>query len=193
MESVVNEVSKQFGKLVNLSPNTISAISEALLRKSISKGEYFVNEGQVCRYVGVLVKGIARVYYIHKGKAFTSYFNTEERNPFLCAFASFLQQSTSREAVQALEDCQLLVLSHKALYQLYHDHPDFERFGRLMAEQNYIWAMERIHDLQNLDAYENYQKFLELYPGLINRIPHHYVASYLGVTPESLSRIRKRP
>ena len=174
----------------------ITAADETLLLDklqpaTLAKGEYFVQQGQVCSKVGFLLKGIIRAYHIANDKEYTSYFNFGERNQFVTSFSSFITRKPSAESLHALDDCELLVISHADLHSLYEQSPALQKLGRIMAEANYVLAMQRIYSLQHQSAQERYAELLHIYPNLINQVPHHYVASYLGVTPESLSRIRK--
>ncbi|MCW3103450.1 MAG: Crp/Fnr family transcriptional regulator [Bacteroidetes bacterium] len=166
-------------------------IKQQLEPRSFKKGDLFVKEGQLCTSIGFLNSGIARVYYLADGKEITSYFNAGNRNMFVCSFSSFLSRKPSFENVHFLEDSELLLLSYNGLQELYEKSPAIQKLGRLMAEYNYVLSMERIYSLQHLPAIERYHAMLKTYPGLMNQVPHHYIASYLGITPESLSRIRK--
>jgi CRP-like cAMP-binding protein len=190
VQNLISEILHKF-HVSQLSEETVLALSKELKPVSIKKGAYFLRAGQVSTSVGLIKEGVFRVFYLSNDKEHTSYFNVETRNPFVAAFTSFLKQEPSKESIQALEDCTVLTLTYSALQKLYATYPEMERLGRLLAEQNYLLAMERIYDLQQQKADFKYNKFMELYPGLLNRIPHHYIASYLGVTPESLSRLRK--
>lgn len=155
------------------------------------KGDFFLRESEFCNHIAFLNKGIARVFYVVDGKEITSYFNTSERNVFVCSFTSFLSRKQSFENVHFLEDSELLMMDYTQLQELYDKSPNIQKLGRLMAEQNYVLSMERIYSLQHSPALDRYNNMLKIYPGLLNQIPHHYIASYIGVTPESLSRIRK--
>jgi CRP-like cAMP-binding protein len=166
-------------------------IREKLEPRSCRKGDHFVKEGQLCNTIGFLNSGIARVYYLIDGKEITSYFNAGNRNMFVCSFSSFLSRKPSFENVHFLEDSELLLLNYDDLQALYEKSPAIQKLGRLMAEYNYVLSMERIYSLQHSPALERYNAMLKIYPGLLNQVPHHYIASYLGITPESLSRIRK--
>lgn len=165
--------------------------TKELKLKSFKKGDLFVKEGQQCNHIGFLNKGIARVYYVIDGKEITSYFNAGNRNMFVCSFTSFLSRKPSFENVHFLEDTELLILDYGQLQGLYDKSSSIQKLGRLMAEHNYVLSMERIYSLQHSPAIDRYNDMLKIYPGLMNQIPHHYIASYLGITPESLSRIRK--
>lgn len=167
-------------------------LQKELKTRKISKGEYFIKPNQVATEIAFVLKGIMRVYQIVDGKELTSYFSYAERNPFVSSYPSFLQQIASYEYVEAIEDCELAVLSYDSLIQLYLQSKNFETVGRLMAERNYLLAIERIQSLQYHSANDRYEMFLKIYPTLLNRIPHHYIASYLGIAPESMSRIRRQ-
>jgi len=156
-----------------------------------NKGDFFVREGEVCSRIGFLVSGIARVYHLANDREYTSYFNITPRNRLVSSFESFLTGKPSRESIHFLDEAELVVIDREALLQLYSQSPVFQEMGRKMAEYNYILAMERIYSLQHDTAQARYTKLLHIYPDLMNQVPHHYIASYLGLTPESLSRIRK--
>ena len=179
--------------------NHISPVSEEevefLLKNSeeatLKKGDFLLKEGQMARSIYFVLSGVFRVYQNIDGREITSYFSYSERNPFAASFPSFLTQSPSNEYVEAIESSSVISISYDQLNKLYDSSNGFERLGRILAEKNYLLAMERINSLQYQSARDRYNIFMKIYPGLLNRIPHHYIASYLGVTPESLSRIRK--
>lgn len=107
------------------------------------------------------------------------------------SFQSFLTDEPSKEYIEALEASEIILISKIDLQNIFDASHSFERLGRKLAEFNYLLALKRIESLQTDSATDRYNSFLEVYPGLINQIPHHYVASWLGITPESLSRVRK--
>jgi len=181
----------QLGENFSLSAEDKRALQQALRPKQLKQGQFFVEAGEICGEVAILHTGIFRTFYLANDKEYTSYFNTEDRNPIVGAFTSFLRQQPSAESVVALEDSTHQSISKEELEGLYESHPNIQKMGRLLAEYNYVLAMERIYDLQHSDAKTRYEKFLALYPNVINRIPHYHIASYIGVTPESLSRLRK--
>ena len=182
------ETLQQFTKLSDNELNTLSSLMEA---RQVKKGEHYLQQGQVCHHLGFLAKGIMRVYHLANDKEYTSYFNFGERNPFVSSFSSFITRKPSQESIHALEDCDLLVISYEHLQKLYEESFGLQKMGRMIAEYNYTLAMKRIYSLQHFTAQERYNELLVIYPNLVNQVPHHYIASYLGITPESLSRIRK--
>ena len=158
---------------------------------SYAKGDHFVREGTVCSKLGFLISGISRVYHLANNKEYTSYFNFTQRNRLVSSFESFLTKRPSKESIHFLEDATLILINREDFYGLYDKSPAFQEMGRKLAEYNYILAIERIYSLQHDTAQMRYEKLLNIYPDLVNRVPHHYIASYLGITPESLSRVRK--
>lgn len=176
---------------VNLLDSDKILLAEKLKLESFKKGEQIVRLDQVCNTLKFVKSGIYRVYKLVDGKEITSYFNYENRNPFVASFASLLTETGSNEIVECIEDGELLSIQFSDWKEMYAKSERLNTFGRIMAEFNYILAMERIEALQYHNATERYTSFLKLYPNLMNLIPHHYIASYIGVAPESLSRIRK--
>lgn len=191
MDTLTNNFRKTIERFTALPENDWNNLVSSMEIKIIRKGDYFIREGQVCQHIGFLNTGILRVYYHENGKEFTSYFNFGNRNPLISAFTSFFLRQPSKENIHALEDAEIGILHYDKLQTLFESSFSMQKLGRLMAEYNYILAMERIYSLQHQSATERYNHLLHIYPQLINHIPHHYIASYLGITPESLSRIRK--
>lgn len=177
---------------VALSTTEKEIITNHISLEDYNKDAVIIQQGQVCNTLRFVVSGVYRVYRIEDGKEITSYFNYSSRNPFVASFVSLLTEKTSVEIVQCILPGQLLAIPYNDWTDLYDEIPALNTFGRLMAEFNYVLAMERIESLQYKTATDRYESFLKLYPSLLNMIPHHYIASYLGVTPESLSRIRKQ-
>jgi CRP-like cAMP-binding protein len=190
IELPLQKLRKMFSQYVQIPEKEWQAVKPFVQLVKIKKGDYFIKEGQVCRQLGFLNEGLLRVYYTADGKEITSYFNSGHRNPIVSAFYSFLSTQPSLENIHALEDSELIVIDYENLEELYEQNPLFQKLGRLMAEQNYLASVLRIYSLQNKPALERYEDLLRKYKHVIQHIPQHYIASYLGITPESLSRIR---
>ncbi|WP_394748881.1 Crp/Fnr family transcriptional regulator [Spongiimicrobium salis] len=178
-------------KWVDLSETDIDRLQSQLCMETYAKGDVIVQQGQRCTTLKFVISGVYRVYQINDGKDITSYFNYESRNPIVASFVSLLKEQPSTETVECILPGKLLSIDYSYWKSLYAVSPPLNTFGRLMAEFNYVLAMERIASLQYQKASKRYAIFMKLYPDLLNKIPHHYIASYLGITPESLSRIRK--
>ncbi|MCB9231893.1 MAG: Crp/Fnr family transcriptional regulator [Bacteroidia bacterium] len=179
-------------RFVVLQDGEFDRLVQKIQFRRYAKGDFFVRSGDHCQYLGFLLDGVARVFLIEKDKEFSSFFNFGNRNPLVCSFASFLNDEPSRESIHFLEDSALLLIRKDQLDSLYEGSFNLQKLGRLMAEHNYVLALERIYSLQFLTAPERYDLMLRIYPNLINRIPQHHIASYLGITPESLSRVRRQ-
>ncbi|HRN41617.1 MAG TPA: Crp/Fnr family transcriptional regulator [Vicingus sp.] len=179
-------------KYVNLPEEVFSDLKEVITPQKLSKKGFFLKEDEICSKMAFVEKGFLRAFeYDEKGNEKTIYFNFLEKNPIICSFASFIDNTPSTISIQALTDCELLVIFKQDLYSLYEKHPSMERLGRIIAEQNYLSALNRIRDFQYKSAKKRYQEIIELYPQLIQNVSSHHISSYLGVTKHSLSRIKK--
>lgn len=190
----LNEYQKLIGfisRWVDLSKTDIDLIQSKLRIENYDKGDIIVKQEQICKSLKFVISGVYRVYQLKNGKDITSYFNYDSRNPIVASFVSLLKEQPSNEIIECLVSGKLISINYEDWKSLYKVSNSINTFGRLMAEFNYILAVERIESLQYKSASERYEIFIKLYPDLLNRIPHHYIASYLGITPESLSRIRK--
>jgi CRP-like cAMP-binding protein len=173
----------------------VSAADEQIIdrlfhKKSFKKGEHLLAAGDVCRYVIFIETGLVRYYINQDGEEKTTYFNRE--GEFVCDYMSFLPQAPGLVNIQALEDTVVWVINHHDLQQFYKDVTNGERFGRLGIEEVFVQAILQIGSLY-ADAPEvRYTKFVATFPHLVQRIPQYYIASYVGVKPQSLSRIRRR-
>lgn len=167
--------------------------SQGLHLKTIKKKSYFIKAGEVCDTIGFVINGALRCYHLKDGEEITSYFCLE--NDLLSAYKSFITQQPSITCIQALEDTQLIIFTHRQLQQ-WMSMPIFafkmERFGRLVAEFLICCYEDRVTSFVTESPEERYIKFLSTGKNIIQRIPQHYIANYLGITPVSLSRIRKR-
>ena len=164
--------------------------SEKKFRELKAK-EYFIREGETCRELAFVNKGVLRMYYLSPGgKEINTMFFFE--NDFVTSFQSLLQQKPGRYFIQALEDCELITVAYETLQHAYEQSPLWGKFGRLMAEKSYIIAEKRIESLLFLDAEERYLNLVKTYPRVFEQVPLYHIASYLGIERESLSRLRKR-
>lgn len=147
--------------------------------------------GQVCGAVAFVAKGLFRLYYPDaSGHEVNARFAAE--NEFIVDYHSFLSQQPGRYACQALEPAEVLLLPYAGVQRLYRQSAAWDHFGRLMAEQVYRQVMERVEALQFLSPEQRYAQVLAARPPWLARISQAQLASYLGVQPESLSRIRHR-
>jgi len=165
-------------------------ITERLELKYVSKKTLLLQAGQVCESVSFVNKGLFRAYKLVHGKEVTHYFPVE--GFFATDYSSFINRVASPDTIEALEDSEVLLLKHEAIHHGYEKYHVWERFGRLMAEFLYIKLEKTIQSFQLMTPEERYLKLMEEEPSLFERAPQQYLASFLGIAPESLSRIRKR-
>ncbi|QNF32690.1 Crp/Fnr family transcriptional regulator [Adhaeribacter swui] len=166
--------------------------SHLYLRK-LKKHKTFVKGGAVCQEVGYIYSGSFRFFFLKNGVEISNYFCFA--GELVSSYRSFLKQEPSITHVEALEDAEVICFSHATLQQLSTDPRiayKMERFGRLVAEYLICCYEERVVAFVTQTPEERYRHLLEQQPDLLQRIPQHYVANYLGITPVSLSRIRKR-
>ena len=173
----------------------ISIEEEIILKRlfeplQLKAGEYFLEEGQLCRYVGFIEKGLVRYHMNDNGSEKTFYFNKE--GEFVSNYQSFIPREPSNTSIQAIEDTTLQVISYTDLQRMYSDVKEGEKLGRLAIESVFLSSMQQLKSFYKDSPAERYQQFLRSYPHLAQRIPQYYIASYVGIKPQSLSRIRKR-
>ena len=167
----------------------ISFISR-LESRTIAKHEFFVREGQVANEMAVVFKGAFRMYFTYKEREQTGHFMFEGQ--WLGDYESFLSRKPAVNNVEALEDSEVFCLSYDTMQAMYKMGAQYERFGRLIAEYVYLVAMNSYKSLLLKTAEERYLELLETQPHILERLPQHYIASYLGIQAPSLSRIRNK-
>ncbi|WP_440133550.1 Crp/Fnr family transcriptional regulator [Chitinophaga sancti] len=175
---------------ISVSEKDITIIENLFHKKSFRKGEHLLSAGEVCRYIIFIESGLVRYYLNNEETEQTHYFNQE--GEFVCDYVSFLPQSPSNVNIQALEDTLVYRISADGIQQFYREVSNGERFGRVAIEQVFVNVMTQVVSLYTDKPDNRYLKFLANYSGLAHRIPQYYIASYVGVKPPSLSRIRKR-
>jgi CRP-like cAMP-binding protein len=176
----------QFG---NLNQQQISLIEKKATQTALQKGEYFSEAGNVPRQVGFIVAGIIRdCYYNNKGEEITRCFITE--NSLVADYINFEANLPSSEYLQACTDCRLILFAKQDWEELAHTIVGWDNIKNKMV-QICMFQKSRKGPVISQDATTRYLEFIQNYPSLINRVPLAYIASYLGVTQQSLSRIRK--
>lgn len=156
--------------------------------KHYKKGELFLSSGQVSNTLGFITKGFFRKYYLQNGNDINFWFYQE--NQFLVAYQSFLERAPTHFIIEAIEDSEILTLSYETVQSMYKLSEDWQKFGRLVCEKMYIAHHKRIENLLFKDAHARYMDLVREHPAIIQRLPQYHLASYLGIKPQSLSRIR---
>ncbi len=158
--------------------------------RTIKKKTNLLSAGKIAKEIYFLKKGCIRLFYDKNGEDISAYFFTE--NMFAGAYDSFISQKPSRHSIETIEECEVLAISHRYFHQLLSDNPTLNELVRKILEERFV-ALHDLFTSQILDSpEERYLKLQRERPDLINRIPQHQIATFLGVTPVSLSRIRNR-
>lgn len=161
-----------------------------LVERSLGKDEFILTEGRCCRQMSFVVSGAFRMFYVSDGSEINAHFFIE--NDFMVDFDSFLLQTPSKYSIQALEKSTIVCFEHEVLWAAYDRSKNWERFGRLMAQQCYTMITERLENFLFMDGRARYLRLMEDNPAIFDRVPLYHLASYLGMERESLSRIRNR-
>lgn len=164
----------------------LNAFSPTILKK----GEFFLKEGEVNNKLGFVVEGLVRYFVYKNDEEATLEFSKE--GEFIAEYQSFLNQTESIQAIQAIEDTTLLVTDFEGLQSIYNKTKNGNLIGRIIIEYRFGHLMRQLLSIYMHNPEERYLHFLKTFPDLVQRIPQYYIASYVGVKPESLSRIRKR-
>lgn len=171
-----------------LSEEAELALRDKLIIEEYPKNHILIKEGKVCHHLYFLVKGCLRGYYLNDGKEITNWFAFE--NAFVTSFYSFFSKKPANESISLLEDCVIATLRHEDLQNLYRQFHEIEHLGRLITENYYLILEERFFSRQFKTSKELYDHLLTVSPHILQRVPLGYVAAYLGITQETLSRIR---
>jgi CRP-like cAMP-binding protein len=165
-------------------------VRQLFVPERLAKGDYLLQPGEVSRKVAFIGRGVLHNFQLRDGQEVTYYFGREVE--FIGDYPSFLPAVPSTNGIQALEDAELLTITRNGLQQLYQQVRAGERFGRLVAEALFVDVLGQLTSFYEDTPEQRYERFLALYPDLQQRVPQYYIASYVGVRPQSLSRIRGR-
>ena len=184
------QIKKDLSRYITLTKNEEEIFLNKLVFKKFKKKEMILMEGEVCSNAFFINKGCLRYFFNIEGNESTGQFFFE--NAWYTDFESFIQGNPASENIQALEKTEVLLLSRTSMLELFEQIPKFEKFGRLIAENAFLGVKARNNSFLNQTPEERYRELIESRPKVVNRIAQIYIASYLGIKPESLSRIRKR-
>jgi CRP-like cAMP-binding protein len=181
---------EHISKKIQLTDEEFELLKTFFIPKKLRKKQYLLQEGDVAKYTAFVEKGILRSYSVD-----------EKGNEHIVEFAfegwwigdgySFLTGEPSKNNIDALEDCELLLLTREAEERMLEKIPKLERFFRLLMQNHMIAIQRRLASSLSQSAEKKYIQLVEGCPTIPQRVPQHMLASYLGITPETLSRIRK--
>ena len=159
--------------------------------KKIRKRQYILQQDDICKNLIFVEKGLLRSYSVdEKGNEHILQFAPE--GWWIADLFSFFTGESSAYNIDAIEDSELLLITNPAIEQLYERVPKFERYFRILTQNNMVAMQKRLTSELSSSAEEKYLKLISAYPNIVARVPQHMIASFLGLTPETLSRIRKK-
>ena len=177
-------------EFIDLTESEWLVFSESFIVKHYKKGEYLLKADDLCDYVGFVDKGFFTFFYLIEGVQHIRGFFFP--NEFISNYSCFLLENKSKFNIQALEDSSVTLIHRDALFRLYEKLPKVQELSRNIVENLYIEVSEKYESFFLKTAEERYLELINSRPTIIQRIPQYMIASYLGITPEGLSRIRKR-
>lgn len=181
---------KHVDSLICLDNDEWNDISSYFHEKIIRKKDFFVRAGEVCQELGFINRGLFKVYQLQDEEEVVGWIAAE--NIFISELTSFISREVSIEYIEALEDSEISVITFEDMQLLYHRYDKWQEFGRVLIEQAFIGVKRRIASFIYDSAEERYGKLAAEDPALIERVPLKDIASYLGIKPETLSRIRRK-
>ena len=174
----------------NLTTEEANAFSVSFYEKDLLKGDVFIPYGKTCNRIGFVKKGILKCVTLGKNKEVIDDFAFE--NQFVTNYYSFLTETKSTKNIVCIDNCKLLIIDRKELHQLSKKHLFIEQIARKVTEKLYLSLHQKINDLRLLTAEERYLQLFKNKKNIIAKIPQYDIASYLNVSPETVSRIRKK-
>jgi CRP-like cAMP-binding protein len=187
---VNEEIANEINKVLNLPAPLLDEFCAKFRPLSIAKGDFFLREGESCRKIGLIISGAFYSYYLKEGNEVIEDFCLE--GCFLSDYPAFINKAGAHKNFRALEDAELLTISKEELDILYRSSVHYERAGRLIAEFLFTNWESKLRDTIFLSPTERYKKLLKTSPNILQRVPQYHIASYLNITPQYLSQIRKQ-
>ncbi len=182
-------VSVFLNSIYPISSEATSLLDKGTFPLVLNKGKFLVKPNQEEKFLYLVLKGVVRAYIKEDGKEITTWI--DEENEIIGSARSLGLPSPPSEYLQAIEHCSLVAIPYELVEYLYANFIETNVIGRLLLEDNYRGAEERAYICRIPSAEKRYKRLIEMRPGLVNRIPLKYIASYLGMTNETISRIRR--
>jgi CRP-like cAMP-binding protein len=184
----MKELLSLLNNIHSLSPALHQYLSKTLRSTTIDKKQFLLTTGQISRHIYFIKKGLLRCYYIHDEQEVCSKFLKE--GDIIVSASSFFLQKESIEFIQAIEDSTLWFICYDELQYIYKHFPEFNVIGRVLSIKSYLLSEQRLNFIRMKNASDRYSSMLEHFPELVLRVPSKYLASYLSISVETLSRIR---
>ncbi len=185
LKNVINFINQ----FVDFEQKELDAMFHVVEFKQLRKNEIFIHEGEIADRIAFTNRGYLRVYYNHNGEEITR--DITPLHSFATALPSFVSQTPSFEIISAITDCELISIQKDDLEFLYSNFPKWERLGRRIIEEMFVESQRRIYSFITETAEARYNKLVNQYPDMIRNVPLKFIADFLGIKLQSLSRLRK--
>jgi len=176
-------------KYIRLTAEETEIFHSLLEIKKVKKKQFLLREGEICQFEAFILKGCIRTYYVDKGGTETI-LNFAVEGWWVSDLSSFSEQTPSTQNIETLEDCELLVINYENKKILFDVIPAFEKVFRILVQRSLGVMQQRFYATLTQTAEERYLAFIEKYPQVVQRVPQHQIARYIGVSPEFLSKVR---
>jgi len=187
----MKELQEYINKISPIKKTTFEILQKHFRPTQLLKNEFFTREGEYAKQIGFLKKGIVRAFFLNQaGKEYNKQFFVAPS--IIGAYTSLLTEQPNKIAQQALTDCEIMVANFATVEALYGQFHDLERLGRKIAEYYFLEKEQKEIEMGMLDADKRYLIMRERFPQIETIIPQYHIASYLGISPTQLSRIRKK-
>lgn len=183
------EIDQAIARYVQLSEEELQLFHSLLKFKKARKKSFLLQEGDICTTEAFVLKGCIRTYYLDK-EGLETIISFAVEGWWVSDLTSFTDQTPSHMFIEALEDCELLQIDYPSKMQVFEKIPKLERYFRLLVQRSLGVIQQRFYASLSQTAEERYLNFLEKYPQIVQRVPQHQIARYIGVSPEFLSKIR---
>lgn len=187
MQNFINHIQKH----VKLTTDEVDVLQSLIKIKTYKKKEFLLEDGQVCKANYFVENGLLRMFYINnKGVEQITQFALE--NWWIADYMSLIMQAPGQFYIQAVENAEVVMVEHHKQEELFRRLPQLERYFRIIIQRAYAASQMRVKYFHDFSKEENYRQFVSLFPQFVQRIPQYMLASYLGLTPEYLSELRKK-
>ena len=186
----MKSLEKAIGRISTLSPDTLNIFVNAWKYWQTTKDHFLLRERGIADYIYFIEKGVARIYYYKNEREITEWIALDEQ--FFLSITSFFQRTPSHLVIQTIEPSEVYGIHHNDFMSLADQYHEVERLLRKMVTSSLILSQQRMDSIQFESAQQRYESLLRSSPNIVQRVPLSYIASFLGITLETLSRIRSQ-
>ena len=190
MRTMVNNLIAYLNKIHPLPLELAAHLEHKLKERKVARKQFLLKAGHVCRDISFIEEGLLRCFYLKDDMEVSSWFMKE--GDVIASVMSFFNQTPSYESIQAIEETTVYSIEHRELEAIYRNFPEFNYVGRVLVQKYYMLSEQRLYSLRMQRSQERYDYLLEHHAELVLRVPAKYLASYLGITEVTMSKIKGR-